>query len=90
MEFKSERFLNSPNGGGQSDGAFYSPFGDGPRNCIGMRMAKLTIKIGLTIILSKFNIQLTDRATIDNELKFHPNQFNLTPQKLFNFKITAR
>lgn len=37
MEFKPERFLNSSNGGGKIKGVFYTPFGDGPRNCIGMR-----------------------------------------------------
>lgn len=35
MQFKPERFLNSPNGNGNSKGLFYMPFGDGPRNCIG-------------------------------------------------------
>lgn len=32
LQFKPERFLNSPNGEGNSKGAFYLPFGDGPRN----------------------------------------------------------
>lgn len=52
MKFKPERFLDSPNGGGKVEGLFYTPFGDGPRNCIGMRMGKLTTKIGLAIIMS--------------------------------------
>lgn len=30
LEFKPERFLNSPNGNGISKGIFYLPFGDGP------------------------------------------------------------
>lgn len=37
MEFKPERFLDSPNGGGKISGLFYTPFGDGPRSCIGAR-----------------------------------------------------
>lgn len=34
MEFIPERFLDSPHGGGKVDGLFYSPFGNGPHNCI--------------------------------------------------------
>lgn len=90
MEFRPERFLNSPNGGGNAEGVFYMPFGDGPRNCIGMRMGKLTTKYGLALLLSKYNIELTDREMQHKELEFSPNQFNLTPKKLFNFKLTPR
>lgn len=36
----------------------YLPFGDGPRNCIGMRYGQLQSKIGLVSILSKFNLEL--------------------------------
>jgi len=31
MEFIPERFMNSPNGQGKSEGLYYMPFGDGPR-----------------------------------------------------------
>lgn len=31
MEFRPERFQNSPHGNGKVDGLFYLPFGDGPR-----------------------------------------------------------
>ncbi|CAB3380246.1 Hypothetical predicted protein [Cloeon dipterum] len=34
----------------------YTPFGDGPRHCIGMRFSQLLIKTGLASILSKFEI----------------------------------
>jgi len=90
LEFIPERFLNSPNGGGTSEGVFYTPFGDGPRNCIGMRMGKLTTKIGLASILSKFNLELNEKDMIGKELEFHPNQFILTPKNLFNIKISSR
>ena len=90
MEFKPERFLNSSNGGGKAEGIFYAPFGDGPRNCIGMRMGKLTSKIGLTVLLSKYNLELNDKEMIGKELKFHPNQATLTPLKPFHIKITPR
>jgi cytochrome P450 family 9 len=31
MEFRPERFLDSPHGHGKVKGLFYLPFGDGPR-----------------------------------------------------------
>lgn len=90
MKFIPERFLNSSNGGGKVKGLFYTPFGDGPRNCIGMRMGKLTTKIGLAIILSKFYLELNDKKMLDKELEFDPKQFVLTPLKTFDIKIFPR
>lgn len=34
LEFKPERFVDSPTGNGNSNGLFYLPFGSGPRICI--------------------------------------------------------
>lgn len=90
LAFKPERFLDSPNGGGKIKGVFYTPFGDGPRNCIGMRLGKLTTKIGLAIILSKYNIELNDKNLNFGELEFQESQFVLTPKELINIKITSR
>lgn len=90
MEFKPERFLSSTTGGGVSEGIFYTPFGDGPRNCIGMRLGKLTTKIGLAIIMSKFNLELNDKDMVDKDIEFHPNSFVLAPDRLFNIKLTTR
>lgn len=90
MKFKPERFLNSSNGGGKAEGLFYMPFGDGPRNCIGMRLGKITTKIGLVQILSKFNLELCDKEMYENELEFNPMIFVLNPKKLFNIRIVPR
>lgn len=90
LEFKPDRFLNSPNGNGRSKGTFYLPFGDGPRNCIGMRLGKVTTKLGIAIILSKFSIQLCDESLADEGLKFDTMQFILTPTTNFNIKLTPR
>lgn len=89
MEFIPERFIDSPTGS-SAKGCYYLPFGDGPRNCIGMRMGKLTSKLGLALILSKFNVELADSTMKDKELEFHPVQFILCPLKEFNLKITPR
>lgn len=90
MQFKPERFLNSSTGGGQSKGLFYLPFGDGPRNCIGMRMGKINTKVGLATVLSKFNLGFVDKKIAETEIDFHPKQFILTPAKDFKFKIALR
>lgn len=90
LKFKPDRFLNSPNGGGTSPGSFYLPFGDGPRICIGMRLAKLAAKIGLTLMLRKFNFDLVDETMRHSEIKFNPAQGTLTPLVEFSLKISNR
>lgn len=47
-------------------------------------------KIGLAVILRKFNLELSDKDMIDKELEFHPKKFILAPLKLFNIKINSR
>lgn len=89
MVFKPERFLNSSHGDGKVRGLFYTPFGAGPRNCIGLRLGKLIIKHGLAIMLSKFIITLKDDL-LNRECVLQPNQFNLKPKDLFIFKVTPR
>lgn len=90
MEFKPERFEKSPNGEGNAKGIFYLPFGDGPRNCIGMRLGKVTTKLGLAIVLSKFTLEFCDKEIADKELEYDKMQFILTPTKTFNLKLTPR
>ncbi|XP_012057973.1 PREDICTED: probable cytochrome P450 6a14 [Atta cephalotes] len=42
----------------------FLPFGEGPRICVGMRMAQLQIKAGLTMILRKYRMELSSRTQI--------------------------
>lgn len=90
MQFKPERFVNSSNGGGKGKGLFYIPFGDGPRNCIGMRMGKLTAKLALVVVLANFSVEFEDKSMNDSELEYHPKQFILTALKDFNLKVISR
>lgn len=90
MEFRPERFTNSSNGAPNVKGLFYVPFGDGPRNCIGMRLGKLISKLSLVVILSKFTVELDDKSMADKELELSPRQFVLTPLKDFNLKVSPR
>jgi len=90
LVFRPERFLNNPVGTDKGKGLFYLPFGDGPRNCIGMRMGKLTTKLGLALMLAKFNFELNDKSFENKELEFHPSSFVLAPVTNFDFRITSR
>nr|AHJ10934.1 cytochrome P450 6FV2 [Chironomus kiiensis] len=90
MEFRPERFLNSPHGNGKVQGLFYVPFGDGPRNCIGARMGKLQTKLGLVAALSKFSYELADKKLLHTEIQFDPRQFILTPKQEVMYKISLR
>lgn len=56
----------------------YIPFGDGPRNCIGMRLAKVSVKVGLALMLQKFRFEV-DAKIRDIEIKFDPASFVLAP-----------
>ena len=42
----------------------YMPFGNGPRNCIGMRFALLEVKMALIEIFSKFKIVLAPETKV--------------------------
>ena len=42
----------------------YMPFGYGPRNCIGMRLAVLEAKMALIEIVSKFRIVLATETKV--------------------------
>ncbi|XP_011706563.1 PREDICTED: probable cytochrome P450 6a14 [Wasmannia auropunctata] len=42
----------------------FIPFGEGPRNCIGMRFAYVQIKIGLVSLLSKYKFKLHSKTRV--------------------------
>lgn len=89
LTFRPERFLQSSTGEGKAAGLFYLPFGDGPRICIGMRMGKLTTKLGLFLLLSNFNFEFVGKLPKD-ELTFSPKQFVLTLKNEMNLRVTLR
>ncbi|KAK7871463.1 hypothetical protein R5R35_010842 [Gryllus longicercus] len=46
----------------------YLPFGEGPRNCIGMRFGLLQTKLGLVTLLSKYEFHVSERTPIPLQL----------------------
>ncbi|XP_006266026.2 cytochrome P450 3A24-like [Alligator mississippiensis] len=54
-EFRPERF--SKENRDSMDPYIFLPFGAGPRNCIGMRFALLSLKIALVVLLQRFSFR---------------------------------
>ena len=66
-EFKPERF--SPENKSKIVPGSYLPFGDGPRNCIGKRLAMLEVKLALVKILLNVELVVTKETEIPLQLK---------------------
>lgn len=65
----------------------YLPFGDGPRNCIGMRMGKMQVKVGLVLMLQKFKFELDDEH-VGNELKYSSSSIITAPTTGIHLKVS--
>ncbi|CAG2058749.1 unnamed protein product, partial [Timema podura] len=52
--FSAENIKSQPN-------CTYLPFGEGPRNCIGLRFGLMQIKVGLTALLSKYKFSVCEK-----------------------------
>uniref|UniRef100_A0A1B0CII3 Cytochrome n=1 Tax=Lutzomyia longipalpis TaxID=7200 RepID=A0A1B0CII3_LUTLO len=84
-EFRPERFSSDISNGGNQKGVTYMPFGDGPRACIGLRMGKLQAKIGIVLIMSKFNLRLGEKLQNMKKLKYEVKMDN--DYEAFIFKM---
>lgn len=63
-------------------------FGAGPHICIGQRLGKLQILLGLIAVLSKFDVQLAEAS--DGELKFNKRSIITCSEKPICMIVTER
>uniref|UniRef100_S4RZ28 Cytochrome P450, family 3, subfamily A, polypeptide 65 n=1 Tax=Petromyzon marinus TaxID=7757 RepID=S4RZ28_PETMA len=69
-EFRPERF--SKEAKEARDPYCYLPFGQGPRNCIGMRFALMSMKIVVCRILQRYSFHACNETTIPPKLTKNP------------------
>ncbi|KAM9179256.1 cytochrome P450 3A9-like [Mergus octosetaceus] len=84
-EFRPERF--SKENKDTIDPYTYLPFGAGPRNCIGMRFALLSLKVAIVALLQHFTFQTCKETQIPLKLS---SQGLLTPEKPIILKLVPR
>ena len=53
-------------------------------------MGKLQAKLGIVLILSKFNLELYDKSMADRELDYDIQAGILNARDKLNFKVSAR
>ncbi|XP_058141698.1 cytochrome P450 3A29-like isoform X3 [Dasypus novemcinctus] len=84
-EFRPERFDRDRKAA--LDPYAFLPFGAGPRNCIGMRFALLSLKAALVMLLQNFSLETC--AETPTPLELNTNGFP-QPKKPIVLKLTAR
>lgn len=66
----------------------YMPFGEGPRNCIGLRMGKMQSKVGMIVMLKRFSYELAGNTKLP--LVMNASSFLLAPEGGINLRVTHR
>ncbi|KAG8306650.1 hypothetical protein J6590_042434 [Homalodisca vitripennis] len=85
-EFKPERF--TPEETKNRHPFVFLPFGEGPRNCIGMRFGLLQAKMGLTTVVLNFQVELSPGQEVP--LTFNNQALVLTPANPILLKFSHR
>ncbi|KAM7344112.1 uncharacterized protein ACRADG_010944 [Cochliomyia hominivorax] len=70
----------------QRESCVYLPFGEGPRNCIGMRFGKMQTIAGLVMLLRNFKFSVCDQTEI--LLTYDKKSFMLSSEKGIYLKVT--
>lgn len=64
----------------------FVPFGDGPHTCIGKRMGTMVTKIGLIMLLQKYEFECEENG----ELEFDNHSVTLILKNGINLKVSNR
>ncbi|XP_001361456.3 cytochrome P450 6a8 [Drosophila pseudoobscura] len=72
-KFRPERF--SPEESAKRNSLAWLPFGDGPRNCIGLRFGKMQTTIGLALLIKNFKFSTCPKTP--DTLSYSPKSFVL-------------
>ncbi|GAB1290354.1 Cytochrome P450 3A25 [Apodemus speciosus] len=84
-KFCPERF--SKENKGRINPYVFMPFGNGPRNCLGMRFALINMKLAVVKILQNFSVQPCEETQIPLKLS---KKLILSPEKPIILKVTPR
>lgn len=84
--FIPERFSPQQSEGKTFNDRPFMPFGIGPRNCIGMRQGILQTKIGIIVMLRKYNYQLCEKRP----MTLNANAFTMQPENGIHLRISHR
>lgn len=57
----------------------FLPFGDGPRNCIGLRFGMMQVRIGLVTLLRRFQFNINAKRTT-HPMRLSKKDFILAPE----------
>ncbi|XP_076348290.1 cytochrome P450 3A19-like [Tachypleus tridentatus] len=83
-EFKPERFL--PENKKDIHPMAYQPFGSGPRNCVGMRMAQLEAKLVLARFLRAYKIVPSEKTEI-GDIQYNVKFLTIGPVHGIHVKV---
>jgi cytochrome P450 len=67
----------------------FAPFSFGIRNCVGMNLALMELRVTILLLVSKFDFELADKGMLD-EAKMMTTSFTMQPQKGLPVKIRRR
>lgn len=88
-KFDPDRFSEENLAGTNQINRPYIPFGDGPRNCVGLRLGKLQTKCALVMMLHKFRFEYEEKLK-DRHMKFDPKAFLLAPEGGIHLRVFKR
>ncbi|XP_075165623.1 cytochrome P450 6a9-like [Haematobia irritans] len=84
LEFNPENFSGDKMA--HRDSILYLPFGEGPRNCIGLRFGKMQAVVGLAVLLKNFKFSICEKT--EDPLTFCKQSFLISTDKGIYLQVT--